>query len=121
MIKFTVNGDSALPGDLGEALAKAVAQQASAQICERVRCIRDPETGEFPTVLPLGDTLEHLTLRVEGSARILELVRQRCSGEELSAMKLVEVPRKGPRRVFLSHAFEDQRLAKEIAEALQRN
>lgn len=121
MFKFTIGGKSVSPDDLGDALTTAVTEQISGQMCERLRCIRDAETGEFPTVLALGDTLDHLAFRVEGSARVLELVRRRFSSEELGAMKLVEVSRKGPRKVFLSHALEDQLLAKEVAETLQRN
>ena len=75
MIKFTFNGESVESGDIGEALMKAAARQVSQHMCERIGAIRDPETGEFPTVLLLGDSLERMSFRVEGSAKVLALVR----------------------------------------------
>ena len=39
--------------------------------------IRDPDTGEFPTVVVRGRSLDDLKIHVEGSPEVIALVQQR--------------------------------------------
>jgi hypothetical protein len=105
--------------ELGDALMKAVVDQAADEMRERLSTIRHPDTGEFPTVVVYGDTLETLSFSVEGSPELLALVRERL-GEEFENMNLIENNSRPP-RAFLSYAFEDRELAERLARAVQAN
>jgi hypothetical protein len=77
MIQFEIGGKKVRPEKIGDALMQAVMEKLSAQIRERIGSIRDPETGEFPTVVMRGDSLDDLHMHVEGSPELIELVRRR--------------------------------------------
>lgn len=103
--------------DLEKALMAAAVEQIKSHFHELVGSIRHPTTGEFPTLVVKGDSLENLSMQVEGSPELLELVKERL-GTEADRMTLTPVgPREAP-RVFLSYTTADAPLAKRIAEAL---
>jgi hypothetical protein len=110
MSKFTIGGKSVSPHKLGDALMRAAVDNVSAQMRERLSAIRLPETGEFPTVVAHGDSLDTLSFTVEGSAELIALVRERFSAEELKAMGITTAA-PDPPRAFLSFAWEDRSLA----------
>ncbi|HXA25798.1 MAG TPA: toll/interleukin-1 receptor domain-containing protein [Acetobacteraceae bacterium] len=120
-MSFTLNGKPILPNEIGDTLMKAAVVSVANQMRERLSSIRHPDTGEFPTVVVIGDSLEILSCRVEGSPELLALIKARFSGEELEAMTLVEKTPEGPPRAFLSYAWDDRPLAQKIAEGLQSN
>jgi hypothetical protein len=60
MMTFTIGGRSVDPGNLKDAMMRAVLDGMRAQIMEKVGAIRDPETGEFPTIMVRGDSIENL-------------------------------------------------------------
>jgi hypothetical protein len=78
--------------------------------------IRDPDTGEFPTVIVRGDSIESLKVHVEGSPKLVALVRERLGMEGEDDPAPVASP-----RVFLSYTSDNLDLARRIAEALQAN
>lgn len=121
MITFEIDGKRIKPGNIGDAIMQAVLQNLEAQIRERIGSIRDPETGEFPTIVMRGDSLENLEMHVEGSPDLIALVRRRMGGEEdEEAPADNEMPESTP-RVFLSYTSDDAALAERIAMALQAN
>jgi hypothetical protein len=77
MITFTLNGRSVEPDDIGDAFLRAVADQIKERLHEQLSSVRNPATGEFPTVVVTGDTIENISARVEGSPELLSLVRER--------------------------------------------
>ncbi len=113
---LTFNGKPFDSGDFERALQLRAVKLVVAQVRERFATIRHPETGEFPVLFSVGDTLEELTIRLEASAELIEIVKQQTHGEELN-VELVATG--GTPRVFLSYAFDDQELAGRIAHALQ--
>jgi TIR domain len=117
MIKFSIGGKSVDPRNLKDAMLAAMLEGVRAQITEKIGSIRDPDTGEFPTVIVRGDSIDHLTLHVEGSPKLVALVRERLGidSEEGSGAPV------SPPRVFLSYTSDDRDLARRIAEALQAN
>jgi hypothetical protein len=121
MIKFSMGGKSIQPHKLGDALMQAVVDKVTTGMRERLAAVRHPETGEFPTVVASGDSLETLSFRVEGSPELLAFVRERFGPHDMEAMTLVEKTPAGPPRAFLSYAWEDRELAKRLAELLQAN
>ena len=121
MIKVSTGGRSMRLAQVGDALMKAVVDQVSAQVRERLSAVRHPDTGEFPTVVASGDSLDNLAFRVEGSPELLALVRSRFGPEELETMTLVTAAPAGPPKAFLSYAWEDRDLAGRLARALQAN
>jgi hypothetical protein len=118
MIKFSIGGKLD-PRNLKDAMMAAVLDGIRAQITEKIGSIRDPDTGEFPTVIVRGDSIENLKLHVEGSPKLVALVMERLGmGEDERAENVtsVEAP-----RVFLSYTSDNLDLARRIAEALNAN
>lgn len=121
MIKITFDGKPLRSGDLEKRLMKVAAEKIAAELHDRLSAIRHPETGEFPTVLVQGDSLDDMRLRVEGSPALLALVGDRLSDEERAMVSLRTVNPDEPPRAFLSFSWEDHDLAGKIAHSLQAN
>lgn len=103
--------------DLGKKLQNYVMAQVEQHFHEMVGSIRHPTTGEFPTLVVKGDSLDDLRLHGEGSPELLELVKQRL-GSEADGMTFQETQSAARPRVFLSYTTADQVIARKIAEAL---
>jgi hypothetical protein len=116
MIEFKVGGKSVDAEGLMAAIEAAALQSFKDQIRERVGAIRNPLTGEFPTVIVDGTTPDSLKILIEGSEATLAIVRQTLSSDELSQMTLR--PRRPP-KAFLSYARENRAIAQRIAQSLQ--
>ncbi len=120
MIKFSIGGRTVDPRNVGDALMQAALQQIKAQITSKIGSIRDPETGEFPTIIVRGDSLDKLSLHVEGSPQLVALVKERLgitSSEQEQPMSITT----NPPKVFLSYTSDDLALAERIARALHGN
>ena len=106
MIKFIIGGRPVDPKNIGDALMQAALESIKVQIQEKVGTIRDSDTGEFPTVVVRGESLDDLKMSVEGSPEIIALVRERLGigseGEEEEQEDTSEMP-----RVFLSYTSDD--------------
>ncbi len=102
--------------DIKEKILAAAIKNLRAQITEKVGAIRDPDTGEFPTVVVRGDSLDNLKIHVEGSPKLVNLVRERLGmgTEDASGRPAPSEP-----HAFLSYTSDNADLAKRIAEALQ--
>jgi len=120
MIEFIIGGRKVDPRNAGDALLQAVLEKIKAEIVERVGTIRDPVTGEFPTVVVRGKDLDNLAMHVDGSPEIVALVKQRLGIDEDEEVQEVDDTAKTP-HVFLSYTSNDTELARRIAEALQEN
>lgn len=116
MLKF--NGKPFNSGEFERAIQKKAAESVIAQVRERYGSIRHPETGEFPTVFAAGDTLDSLQIRIEGSAALLKLVKERFSDGDEKLIVLADSSNRPP-RVFLSYSWEDSALAGRIANTFQ--
>ena len=110
------------PEKLGDALMQSSLDQVADEMRELLGTIRRQDTGEFPTVVVHGGSLDTLSFTVEGSPELLALVRERFGGTgEIEGMALVPTTSVGSRRAFLSYAGEDRALAERLAFALQAN
>lgn len=118
MIRFEIGGRRVRPENIGDAIMQAVLKSLTAQIREQIGSIRDPETGEFPTVVMRGDSLDNLKMHVEGSEKVVQLVRERLGMEE-DGEKEKDANQLGTPQAFLSYASEDAELAERVARALQ--
>src|ERR1700761_8687701 len=116
MLKFTINGRPIDPTNLADAMMASTLEGVRAQLTEKIGGIRDPKTGEFPTVVVRGNDLANLKIQVEGSPELLALVKDRM-GEEV-ADETTEISAATP-RVFLSYTSDDVVVANRIAEALE--
>src|SRR5579859_733665 len=103
--------------DLQEALLKAALEKVKDHFHERVGSIRHPTTGEFPTVVVTGTSLEKVSVQVEGSTEVLKLVKERL-GVEAAGINFVATESATP-KVFLSYTSADKQLAERVARALQ--
>lgn len=120
MIKFTIGGKEVDANNITDSLMKAVLESISRQLREKIGSIRDPETGEFPTIVVRGDSLENLTVHAEGSPQLVALVKERLGiPNEANGDRVAES--EPPPKVFLSYTSDDQELAARIANALQQN
>lgn len=120
-MKITFGGKPFDPNAFKDALMRSAFEAAARTMRDRFSAIRHPETGEFPTVVVHGETLETMRLVIEGSDELLNLVRQRLSPEDAARVTLQQPNTSTAPRAFLCYAFEDRDLAKRIAEALQSN
>lgn len=122
MVRFEFNGAPFNKGDFQGALLKAAMESVAEQLKQKIGSIRLPETGEFPTIVLSGSSLENIQMQIEGSPELVALVKERL---ELPADE-VETAISEPTdiiapKVFLSYAWEDKNLASQIAHALQAN
>lgn len=116
MIRFSMGGKTLDPSNLKDAVMASVLESVREQIREKVGNIRDPDTGEFPTIVIRGNSLEDLKIHVEGSPALVALVNERlglASVAEPSA-----APESHP-RVFISYTSDDIDIARRVAEALE--
>jgi hypothetical protein len=120
VVRLEFNGKPFDPKDFTQVLMKGIMEQMASQIHGKVSSIRDPSTGEFPTVVVSASSLDDIRLHVEGSPELLALVHERLGLTTESEGESVqeELP---PPKVFLSYAWEDHDLASQIAHALQSN
>lgn len=101
------------PGDFGKALRKSVVATVSEELRRRLGAIRDPATGEFPTVIVRGESLDDMHLVVEGAPGVLERVREALSTDEAEMVQINQ--RVDEPCVFLSWASEDRGIAEMLA------
>ena len=121
MFSFTFDGKPFDPDNFRNAILGAAIDKVKEHLHEQISSIRHPTTAEFPVVLVSGNALDNISARVEGSAELLALIRERLSPEDLEKMTMIEVKYSSTHKAFLSYAWEDRVLARRIAEALQGN
>ena len=112
-----IDGRAVEPRDLADTLTAAMLEAIRVELAERVGSIRDPDTGEFPTVVVSGDSIDSLTLQVEGSPKLVALAKERLGMADPEADSTA-LPAGVP-RVFLSYTSDNVDLARRVAEALQ--
>jgi hypothetical protein len=118
-VRFEINSRSVTPRNIKDALEQDILRQVEENLRQRIGTIRDPETGEFPTIVVTGKSLDQLRVEAEGSPALLVLIKERLgpTGEdEVEQDPVPEAP-----RAFLSYAWEDRVLAEKIADAMQAN
>lgn len=118
MIKLLINGRPFNPKTFEEQLMRDAMEAAAAEMHERVSAIRHPETGEFPTVVVEGSSLNDLSLRIEGSPELLHLVNERMGTTASAEGSLNVSDMKTPPKVFLSWGWEDRAMAESVAQRL---
>jgi hypothetical protein len=121
MFKLTMNGKPFNPEDFTKTVMEAAATRSKDHLHDQLSSIRHPDTGEFPVLEVVGSSLEDISARVEGSAELLQLARERIGPEDLEKIVLIETASGTAPNAFLSFAWEDHETAKAIAEALQAN
>ncbi|PZW40839.1 TIR domain-containing protein [Humitalea rosea] len=122
MAGLTFNGKPFNPKDFEETMLRAVRDKVAAQVQASVGAIRDPDNGEFPTVVTSIDEEGNIVVRIEGSPTVLAVVERRLAKageeeEEEDVSGKAEVEPLVP-KVFLSYGGEDRELAERIARAL---
>jgi hypothetical protein len=122
MIKLEFNGKPFDPQNFTETILKSAMEAVASEMHDKVSSIRHPVTGEFPTVVVSGTSLDDITMKIEGSPELLELVNVRLGTTNVNATAPEIQPAQliAP-KVFLSYTSEDKSLASKIAHALQAN
>lgn len=122
MIRLEFNGKPFDPQNFTESLLKAAMESVASEMHDKVSAIRHPVTGEFPTVVVFGTSLDDINMRIEGSPELLALVNERLGvvTDAVSEGEPELVAHPTP-KVFLSYASEDKNTASLIAHTLQAN
>jgi hypothetical protein len=117
MIKLEFNGKPFDPRTFEEQMLRAAMNQVAEEMHRKVSAIRHPVTGEFPTVVVNGTSLEDMSMRIEGSPELLALVNERLGAISAESKSIGPHTPPSP-KVFLSWGWEDKALAEPIAKAL---
>lgn len=126
MVRLEFNGQPFDPSTFHDQLMAAVLQQVLEHYRQQVSGIRDPETGEFPTLVIRATSLSDMQLHIEGTDQLIARVREVLGVTESSsddapdgfAKMQAESGQSQVPKVFLSYASEDRELAGQIAQAL---
>lgn len=76
-IHFEINGRRVQPHQIKDALERAVFDGIKKQITDKLRGVRDPETGAPPKIIFKGHSLDDLSLEMNGSESMIEEVKKR--------------------------------------------
>lgn len=119
MIKFNIGGRWVTPNNNGDAVQAALLASIEEELRAKIGSIRDPGNGDFPLVVLKGRDIEHLSISVEGSVRVIELVNARLGLDE-TELEDGSQPggRDGKPVAFLCHASEDKGLVRRLANDL---
>ena len=121
-IRFEIGGRRVRAEEIGSAIDAMVFEAIVEDLRKTLGGIRDPDTGEFPTVVVRGNTLEDCSISVEGSEAVVALAKERMDSSYDIDEEEGAVTRDGaPPYVFLCHASEDKALVRRIAEDLTAN
>jgi len=118
---LTFNGKTFNAGDFTQSITDEVVQLTKTEMGERFRSICHPKTREFPTVIVFGNSLNELSLKVEGSKELIEHIHTKLPPEDLASVKFVERRKILSPKVFLSFGWEDHQLAEKVAKELMKN
>lgn len=118
MIRFEFNGKPFDPKSFTDAIMQSLMQQVADRLRNKISAVRDPDTGEFPTIVVYANSLDDIQCKVEGSPKLLALVNERLSQETGATPSGNEQTMTTSPKVFLSYGGEDAAVATSIAEQL---
>jgi hypothetical protein len=88
VIRLEFNGKPFDPASLEEQIMKLAMEALGDEVRQKVSAIRDPDTGEFPTVVVRAISMTDIRCEVEGSEKLLKLVNERGRSDR-SRIRLV--------------------------------
>ena len=121
-IQFEIDGKAVKINNIADALERAMFDTIAENLRTTLGGMRDPDTGEFPTVVVRGSSLENMAISVEGSDAVVALATERLQ-EDFDVTESPESdaePGETP-YVFLCHASEDKPLVERLATDLRAN
>ena len=114
---LTYNGKPLNEKAFAKDLMDAARQLVADEFRERFGAIRDPKSGEFPTVVVRGSSLEDMSMLVEASPELVAIIEGQLTEEEAG---MIEFKSPGPTPIaFLSYTTADRALAEQIATDLR--
>lgn len=116
---LTFNGQIFNADAFEQAIQEKLAEAFVADVREKFGSVRHPDTGEFPTIVARGKTLDTLKIAIEASQPLLALIRERMGSDEAKVIDLMDNAQPKTLKVFLSYSFEDRAVAEVIAEGFQ--
>lgn len=121
-MKFEIDGKRVDPSNIADALERSMVKSIAEQLRTKLGSIRDPNTSEFPTIVVRGDSLDNMTITVEGSDAVVALASARLADDlERETSHEVEGPVTTTPNVFLCHASEDKPFVSKLATDLRSN
>ena len=72
-IKFEIDGRPVDPRNIVGEFERMTSNAVADNLRTTLASVRDPETGEFPSVLVRGNSLDNMSIQVEGSDAVVAL------------------------------------------------
>ena len=119
-IKFEIDGKPVSLDNFAENLETAAFEMLAKEIRESLGAVRDPQTGEFPTVVVRGRSIDSMSVQVEGTDAVIALAKERLAemfdqaDNDESLGQRERLP-----HAFLCHGSEDKVLVERIATGLR--
>lgn len=114
MIEFRIGERKVRPEDLADSMEAAMLENLKEELRTKIGSLRDPKTGEFPTVIVTGPSIDQLSVTVEGSDRVIAMVEERLSENTDDVPNVEDEP-----VVFVCHGSEDKKIARRLATDLR--
>ena len=110
-IQFEIDGKAVKTNNIADALERAMFDSIADSLRTTLGSVRDPDTGEFPTVFVRGSSLENMSISVEGSDAVVALATERLQEDfEVTESPESDAEVNETPYVFLCHASEDKLL-----------
>lgn len=119
---FEIDGRRVDPKNITDELERSIVQSIADDLRTKLGSIRDPDTGEFPTVVVRGNSLDNLSITMEGSDAVVAMASKRLE-RDFDVEDLRESPElvAAAPNVFLCHATEDKPFVTRLATDLKAN
>lgn len=75
--KFEIDGECVDTCDIANDLERSIVESIAAELRTALANVQDPTTGELPTVIIRGRSLEDITIAIEGSDSLIALASAR--------------------------------------------
>lgn len=121
-LTFEIDGKRVDPNNIADALERSVFATIAQELRSKLASVRDPDTGEFPTVVVRGNSLDNISIVVEGSDAVVALASAQLNDDfDTAESQQSQGPVLDTPNVFLCHASEDKPIVERLARDLAAN
>jgi len=120
MIRFEIDGKEIDPSNIHDIILAKLLENVKKQLHQKIGSMRHPVTGESPVVVVKGKSFDNLSIEVEGSSELVELVQQKLNEDNSMAANTAPTDRIASKEkiVFLCHGSEDKLFVRKLANDL---
>lgn len=123
MIRFEIDGKAIDPDNISDAITAQILEGIKDNIQKRIGTLRHLVTGESPVVIVKGKSFANLSIEIEGSPELVDLVQQRMNeGNDMTTdTASTKNAAEKEKVVFLCHGSEDKMFVRRLANDLTRH